>query len=81
MAQTISPEQRQIVDMGSRLVFAERAGETRGLAGSLGLVDADCLISNGWTRGVLLSSTGHCVQSLGEEPDACVTVQQKLKER
>lgn len=42
-------------------------GNTRGgLMGSLGLVDADCYISNGWVRGSCCTAQGNISSLLGK---------------
>ena len=51
------------MDMEGRLMFARGKGERGRLTGSLGLVDAECYIWNGWLWGPALQHR-ECVWSL-----------------
>ena len=71
MAQMIlSPKEEQIMDMESSLVVAwVEVEEKRGWTENLGLGRCKLLHLEQISNGVLLYSTGNCVQSLGLEHD------------
>ena len=66
MAQMIYLQNKQIMDMEGRLVFARGGGERRVLRGSVGLLVGDCYIWNGWVMGSCCAAQGTVSGLLGK---------------
>ena len=65
--------EKKIMDMENTLVVAKGEGEGVGWTGSLGLMDADCCLWNGWTMRSCCIALGTVSNHFDESINICVT--------